>query len=148
MTQIPTSIPTTCGRRYFTESCKIFTAFATITDDHTDGLWPSIFYQELLKIYCPCHNHRRCFWQNHRRSCKFQCVWLSECQVGQPVYRWHHRRTLQIQCEHALRPIYRRTCRWTSKILEGFLKFQCEIQNNTDGIYRRKFIATARKILF
>ena len=68
MTQIPTSIPTTCGRRYFTESCKIFTAFATITDDHTDGLWPSIFYQELLKIYCPCHNHRRCFWQNHRRT--------------------------------------------------------------------------------
>jgi len=65
---------------------KIFTAFATITNGHSDGMClvgisprvakqlqhlpPSpmtlptesvslVFYRELQKNYCPCHNHRR-----------------------------------------------------------------------------------------
>ena len=37
MTQIPTYILMETVRQYFIESCKIFTAFATITDDHTEN---------------------------------------------------------------------------------------------------------------
>jgi hypothetical protein len=35
--------------------------FATITDVHTDGQSPSVFYRELQNIYCICHNHRRLY---------------------------------------------------------------------------------------
>jgi hypothetical protein len=61
-------------------------------------------------------------------------VWLSDCQVGRHIYRRNHWRKRQIQCARALTPIYRRMCRRTSKNLEGFSKFYCEIQKNTDRI--------------
>jgi len=67
MTHIPTTIPTEPIRRSFIESCKIFIAFSTITDNYTDSLWLSVFYRELQKHYCPCHNHRCCFRRNHWR---------------------------------------------------------------------------------
>jgi hypothetical protein len=41
---------------YVTESCKIFTAYATITDIDTDRMSLSVFYKELLNIYYICHN--------------------------------------------------------------------------------------------
>ena len=53
--------------RYFPESWKNFTAYATITnglipsvitDENTDRLNPSIFSKELEKIDCICHNIR------------------------------------------------------------------------------------------
>jgi len=74
-------------RQYFTESWKIITGNATLTDDFADGL-PSVsisqrvekyllempqspttlqtdyrasaFHRELKKYYWKCHNHRRC----------------------------------------------------------------------------------------
>jgi hypothetical protein len=144
MTQISTSVPTVCGRRYFTESCKIFIAFSIITDDHIDGLWSSVFYRELPKNYCSCHNHR----------CYFQ---------------WNHRRTLQIQMRVTVRVLGRsahlptaspteaanpmRACSDTFiptdlKNSWGILKILVRNSKNTDGIYRWKFNATVRKILF
>ena len=100
--QSPTTIPTVCGHRYFTESCKNIIAHATITDIVPDGITD--------------------------RRCKFQYVRLPKCQVTRPIYRQHHQQKLQIQCARALTPIYRQTCRRTSKIVEGFLKFQSQIQ--------------------
>ena len=48
-------------RRYLTESYKIFTEYATITDVSTNGLRPSVFHIELHNIYCICHNHRQLY---------------------------------------------------------------------------------------
>jgi hypothetical protein len=48
-------------RQYFTESWKIFTGNATITNILTDGNISSVFYRELQNIYCKCHNHRRLY---------------------------------------------------------------------------------------
>jgi hypothetical protein len=123
MTHIPTTIPTEPIRWYFIESCKIFTAFATITNDYTDSLWPSLFYRELQKNYCPATITDVVSDGIIDGGCTFPCVRLSECQVSRPIYQRNHRRKLEIQCARALTPIYRQTCRLTSKILEGFLKF-------------------------
>ena len=43
MPQSLMSLQTDIVRRYFTESCKIFTANATIIDVYTDGDSPSTF---------------------------------------------------------------------------------------------------------
>jgi len=48
-------------RQYFTESWKIFTGNATITNILTDENISSVFYRELQNIYCKCHNHRRLY---------------------------------------------------------------------------------------
>jgi len=48
-------------RRYLTESYKIFTEYAIITDVSTNGLRPSVFHRELHNIYCICHNHRQLY---------------------------------------------------------------------------------------
>jgi hypothetical protein len=45
-------------RTYFTESWKIITGNATITDDFADGLRPLVFHIKLKNIYWKCHNHR------------------------------------------------------------------------------------------
>ena len=37
------SLQTECVRKYFTESCKIFTEYATIIDVPIDGIIPSVF---------------------------------------------------------------------------------------------------------
>ena len=66
MKQMPTSIQTEPICWYFTESCKIFTTFATITNDLTDRKWSSIFYRELQNMYCIYHNHRRPYKWNNR----------------------------------------------------------------------------------
>jgi len=55
----PTDFQTNVVRRYFTESCKIFTTYATFTDGFPDGRSPFVFYQELQNIYCISHKHRR-----------------------------------------------------------------------------------------
>jgi len=135
MTQIPTSILTKTVRRYFTNSCKIFTTFATITDDHTDGLWPSVFY----RVYCQCHNHRHCFRQIDRRYI------IIEARATIRVLG----RSVRIPTDaansnvHALTPLYQQTCRRTPKILDGFLNFSAKFK-----IYQWKFNATTMKILF
>jgi hypothetical protein len=71
MSQSSTSVQTDTVRQYFTESCKIFTAHATITDVCTDGYSPSVFYLELQNIYCTCHNH----WRLYKR---IQSVGISQ----------------------------------------------------------------------
>jgi hypothetical protein len=139
MTQIPTSILMKTVRRYFTNSCKIFTTFTTITNDHTDGLWPSVFYRDLQNIYCPCHNHQHCFWQT---NCRYIII---EARATIRVLG----RSVRIPTDaansnvRALTPLYQQTCRWTSKILDGFLNFSAKFK-----IYQRKFNATTMKILF
>jgi hypothetical protein len=45
-------------RQYFTESWKIFTAYATIANVYTDEHIPSVLYRELQNIYCIYHTHR------------------------------------------------------------------------------------------
>ena len=59
MPQSPTSLQTEWVCRFFIESCKIFTEYATITNVSTNGHSPSVFYRELKNIYCICHNHRQ-----------------------------------------------------------------------------------------
>ena len=141
MTQIPMSILMETIRRYFTISCKIFTAFAintdvntdgtcssvfyreckiftafaTITNAHTEGLWLSVFYRELQNIYCPCQNHRWCFrWTLHfPMRVTIRVLGRSmRIQTTSPTDTANSN-------ARALTPLYRRT----SKILEGFLKF-------------------------
>ena len=48
-----------CIRQYFTESSKIFTGNATITNVFTNGWSPSVFCRELKNIYWICHYHQR-----------------------------------------------------------------------------------------
>jgi hypothetical protein len=54
-------LQTTLCRRYFTESCKIFTAYVIITDVSTNGMSLLVFHIELQNIYCICHNHRHLY---------------------------------------------------------------------------------------
>jgi hypothetical protein len=57
----PTDFQTDVVRQYFTESCKMFTAYATFTDGFPNRHSLSVFYRELQNIYCICHKHR---WNN------------------------------------------------------------------------------------
>ena len=59
MPQSPTLIPTDYVRQHFTESSKIITWNATITDPNTDGLSPSAFHREFENNYLKFHDHRR-----------------------------------------------------------------------------------------
>ena len=59
--------------RHFTVSWKIFTGYAIITDVSTDGNIPSVFYRELNNIYWKCHNHSRVYRQIHSNGwCEFK----------------------------------------------------------------------------
>ena len=57
MPQSPTSSQMKTFRWYFTESWKIFTANAIITDIYTDGYMSSAFHRK--NIYFICHYHRQ-----------------------------------------------------------------------------------------
>ena len=48
-------------RWYFTESCKIFTKYTTITNVSIDEIIQSVFHRELQNIYCIFHNHRHLY---------------------------------------------------------------------------------------
>jgi hypothetical protein len=107
------------SHRYFIESCKKITAPTTITDgfpnDITDG------------------------W------CTFQAVRLLDCLVNQHVLQRNHRRTRKIQCMHDPTHNYRWICRRASKNLEGFSKFWCENQLNTDRHYQQNLMPLPKK---
>ena len=96
----------TVTRRFFTESCKNITAPATITDGYIDA------FTDRWRI--------------------FQSARLSDCLVGRHSYQQIFRWMRQIQCARALTKNYRRVYWRTSKNLEGFSKFWCENQLNTD----------------
>jgi len=55
----PTDFQTDVVHQYFTESCKIFTAYDTFTDGFPDGHSPWVVYRELQNIYCICYKHQR-----------------------------------------------------------------------------------------
>jgi len=59
--------------------------FLIITDGITDGINPSIFYRELEKIYCICHNHR----QKYRHN---QSVGTFQRVGGKNYYICHYHR--------------------------------------------------------
>jgi len=55
----PTDFQTDVVHRYFTESCKIFTAYATFINGFPDRHSPLVLYLKLQNIYCIFHKHRR-----------------------------------------------------------------------------------------
>ena len=53
--------------QHLTESSKIITRNATITDDDTDGLTSSASHREFENNYSKRHNHRRLYRRNYFR---------------------------------------------------------------------------------
>jgi hypothetical protein len=85
------------------QSCETFTEYTTITDVPTEGIRPSVFARgwELFTFYIDAvHNYRR----NVNSKARAINASLALCT-------------------------YRQTYRRTAKILEGYLKILCEIQN-------------------
>jgi hypothetical protein len=60
MPQSPMFTPTVFVHRYFTESCKIFTAYAIITDEKSIGDLPGEIQTELVRRYISSGNF---FWR-------------------------------------------------------------------------------------
>jgi hypothetical protein len=89
--------------QYFTESWKIFTGNATITNILTDGNISSVFYRELQNIYCKCHNHRRLYMSRGGRDVVWRQWRLSvvppgvRCRVLERVFEFNHKIMIKVQ---------------------------------------------------
>jgi len=138
------AIPTEYVPPVFYQKLKKITAFATITNGDTDSICPvGILLIVAKKI--TTHATITDVFPNRITDgrCKFQCVRLSDSEVGQHIYR----RKRQIQCARALTPIYRRMCRRTSKIWRDFQILVGNLKN-TNGHYRQNLMPPPKKILF
>jgi hypothetical protein len=71
MPQSPMFTPTVFVHRYFTESCKIFTAYAIITDEKSIGDLPGEIQTELVRRYISSGNFFGAFFPSVRPSVFF-----------------------------------------------------------------------------